>query len=93
MTQSALNSHSHLVGRMPCGLASWVAGPLVRFVSKRICITPRGSLSHTGLRVNKAANLKLEDIDLKKQFLTARLAKWGKDWCKPVPITAILLDT
>jgi len=35
-------------------------------------------LSHTGLRVNEAANLKLEDIDFDKQFLTVKLAKWGK---------------
>lgn len=35
-------------------------------------------LSHTGLRVNEAANLKLEDIDFEKQYLTVKLAKWGK---------------
>ena len=35
-------------------------------------------LSQTGLRVNEAANLKLEDIDLEKQYLTVKLAKWGK---------------
>jgi integrase/recombinase XerD len=35
-------------------------------------------LSHTGLRVNEAANLKLDDIDFEKQYLVVRLAKWGK---------------
>jgi len=35
-------------------------------------------LSHTGLRVNEAANLKLADIDFENQALTVRLAKWGK---------------
>ena len=35
-------------------------------------------LSHTGLRVNEAASLKLEDIEFEKQHLTVRLAKWGK---------------
>lgn len=35
-------------------------------------------LSHTGLRVNEAANLKLEDINFEKQCLTVKLAKWGK---------------
>ncbi|WP_373533057.1 tyrosine-type recombinase/integrase [Vampirovibrio sp.] len=35
-------------------------------------------LSQTGLRVNEAANLKLDDIDFDKQSLAVRLAKWGK---------------
>lgn len=35
-------------------------------------------LSQTGLRVNEAANLRIEDIDFENKVLTVRLAKWGK---------------